>query len=367
MKQKIKILFFVLILFSSFSLFAQPIKDTLDQIEAKAASFVSTCDIKGLALCVMQGEKESSIERIFTFGNTSDRSGIPVNRFTEFKIGPLTQTFTSALLAYFVHEGRIALDDPISKYLPKSLKMPSYQNQEITFGDLATHTSALPNLPYSVSSPSAFNISQMYRFLTQYELTRAPGSQYEYSNLGYALLANLLMRISKRSFPDLVSQLLLQPLYLSDTTFYLSREQKSRSAIGYEEGMSFSPSDSEKLYSVFLGSNGLSSTAKDMLTFLSFQLGMEKTSLNPLLSIMHTPYRSFPACEMALGWKLLLLKGAKGKKMLISEGHFFGFSSYMGLIPEKKLGVVILSNRGVFSLAPLGEEVLLHLANTEHN
>lgn len=351
---KTKTILFIL-LFFPFALMANV--SVLEQkIIEKVEAFANEHAVTGIAVAIIGRENHQKFTQIVARGTLSKKSPIPVNQYSEFRIGPVTQLFTAGALSYFVQEGQVTLNDPISKFLPKSMELPTYKGHEITLGDLATHTSGLPDLPYNLSSRASFSVSQMFRFLKNYELKRAPGTEYEYSNLGYAFLSNILMRISKRSFPDLVKQLLLDPLHLKDTSFTLSAEQKKRTLTGYEKGRGISPQEGEKIYSVFIGAGGLYSTTQNMLTFLSFNMGKETTSLNAILPIMQQPYHSFKSFQVGLGWKITSFN--EEANLFSIEGLLFGFGSYLGMVPEADIGVMIMTSQSNLSVDHLGEELL---------
>jgi D-alanyl-D-alanine-carboxypeptidase/D-alanyl-D-alanine-endopeptidase len=351
MIRKAKILF-SLIFFFSFA-YGSIEKD----IENYVTAFVDDHSITSIAVIVIGRENHQKFEKIVTKGTLSLKSQIPINDHSLFRIGPLTQLYTAAALAYFVQEGQVALNDPISKFVPKSMSLPTYKGKEISLGDLATHTSGLPDMPYSLSNRSSFSVSQMYRFLSKYELTREPGTKFEYSNFGYALLANLLTRLSKRTFSELMDQIIFSPLKLKDTTFTLSHDQKMSLVTGYENGKGISPLSNEKVYSIFIGSGGLYASPKDMLTFLSFNLKKERTSLNAILPIMQTPYHSFKNFNVGLGWKISTFEQGKAPYYFL-DGNLFGFGMYMGMIPENDLGVVILYNQGELNPTLLAYDLL---------
>jgi CubicO group peptidase (beta-lactamase class C family) len=123
-----------------------------------------------------------------------------LNGDTVFEIGSVTKVFTSLLLSDMAQRGQVALTDPVSKYLPASVRMPQRNGKQITLQDLATHTSGLPRLPANLkpkdsANPYAdYSVAQLYEFLSSYELPRDIGSQYEYSNLGGGLLGHVLAR-----------------------------------------------------------------------------------------------------------------------------------------------------------------------------
>lgn len=341
------------LLFFPFVLFGDIQKD----IEEKTEAYQQEHDITGIAVIAIGRENHQKFQHITTRGNLSLKSPIPVNAYAEFRLGPLTQIVTAGALAYLVQEGQVSLNDPVSKFLPKSMKIPTYKGKEITLEDLATHTSGLPDMPYSLTSRSSFSTSQMYRFLSKYELSRAPGTKYEYSNFGYAFLSNVLSRIARRPYPDLAAKLIMYPLELKDTVFTLSSEQKKRVATGYEDNRGMPPYLSEKVYSAFIGSGGIYSTPKDMLTFLSFNMGKEKTSLSAILPIMQTAYHSFKEFDMGLGWKISNFPNRLHNFFHLS-GTLFGFGMYMGIIPDQDLGVVILMNNGDRDPGELGKEII---------
>lgn len=333
-----------------------------DQIEKKVASYFDGNNIPGMAVGIIGKESKGAFQKIMTYGNVSKKGFIPVNSETEFQIGSLTQIFTAAILAYYVEEGTVSLDDPISKFFPKSIKMPTFEGVEITLKNLATHTSGLPDMPYSPAGFSTFGHSEMFRFLTQYQLKTKPGSAYEPSHLGYALLANVLMRVGKRPFREVLQEILLTPLALVDTRMTLTREQKTRRAIGYENESS-SPSN-EKIFSVFTGSIGLYATPLDMLKFLSFLLGNAKSNLTPILSLMQFPYYTFRSFETGLGWLIKPLHDFPDISICVNSGTSGGFSSYFAISHKTGAGVFILSNEADLRLDFFGEEIMRLLTHS---
>ena len=328
------------------------------KIEKMANAYLGKHVATGLAIAIIGKKDHKTWEKELHFGRASRTSQIPITNYTEFRINLITQAFTAATLAYFVQEGWVSLSDPVSKFLPKSMRIPNYQGQEITLGDLATHTSGLPNMPYQHEIHAVFRVAQMYRFLNHYQLTYPPGTRYLYSNLGYAFLSNLLMRIAKSSLSDLFQRFIFDPLYLKETTFFLSREQQTRCVIGYDGIRDIFPSERDKVYSVFVGSGGLYSTASDMLRWLAFNLGEVKTSLNTVLPLMQQDFHTFKHFRVGLGWKIVLDRDIAKHDLYFIEGQRNGFSTYMGMIPEQGIGVVILANQSAFPSSLLGKDIL---------
>ena len=130
----------------------------------------------------------------------------------------MTKVFTSLLLMDMTRHGEIALTDPVSKYLPASVKVPERNNRKITLADLSTQSSGLPRMPTNFAPKDQMNpyadysVQQMYDFLSGYQLTRDIGSQYEYSNLGVGLLGHVLSLRAGTSYEALVRSRICDPL-----------------------------------------------------------------------------------------------------------------------------------------------------------
>jgi len=109
--------------------------DAKSMVEEKAKAWMEKHDISAMTVLLIGRENHQKFQVTFAEGHLSKKSVIPVNPYSIFRLGPLTQLFTAEALAYYVQEGRVSLNDPISKFLPRSLKLPTYQGQEITIGD----------------------------------------------------------------------------------------------------------------------------------------------------------------------------------------------------------------------------------------
>ena len=130
---------------------------------------------------------------VVSYGKLDNGTDEEVNGDTLFEIGSITKTFTALLLQDMIERGEMKLDDPVAKYLPASVKLPTRNGKEITLRHLATHTSGLPRMPDNFDPKAAddpfadYTPEQLYAFLSGYKLTRNPGAKWEYSNLGVGL------------------------------------------------------------------------------------------------------------------------------------------------------------------------------------
>jgi D-alanyl-D-alanine-carboxypeptidase/D-alanyl-D-alanine-endopeptidase len=281
--------------------------------------------------------------RYLSRGLTATQGGTAPGPQTMFEIGSMTKVFTALLLADMVERGEVGLDDPISKWLPKGTEVPSYEGKPITLIDLATHSSGLPRLPDNIDATNLvdpyalYGPAQLYGFLASYKLTRAPGSQWEYSNLGAGLLGYILSLRAGVSYEQLLRARILEPLGMSSTTITLSAEQCSRMATGYDlsgrvTGMWH--------WDALAAAGAIRSDASDLLTFAAAVLGYSKHPLEAAVKRMLSVSRpaGSPAMLQQLG--LLLLGG----NVLFHDGGTGGYRSALAIRPATRQAVVVLSN-----------------------
>lgn len=155
-----------------------------------------------------------------------------------FQIASLTKIFTALLLADCVQRGEVNLVDPLSMYI--AVPPATFDGNEITLLDLATHTSGLPLRPSSRTGLSqdnpyaGYTESDLCADLGRVRLTRLPGSSFEYSNFDYALLGYALSQRLGKTYADLLRARILEPLRMDETTLTLSTAMQHREIWGYD-------------------------------------------------------------------------------------------------------------------------------------
>lgn len=286
----------------------------------------------------------------------------PLDENTVYEIGSITKVFTGILLAEAVRRGEVALDDPISKHLPESVKTPKFNGKEITLLDLTTHSSSLPSIPddFEPKDPlnpyAGYTVEQMYGFLGRVKLEREIGSKFEYSNLGVGLLGHILSLKAKMSYEQLVTKRILKPLGMKDTAITFSPRMKSNLAHGHDaSGNQTSNWD----LPTFAGAGALRSTASDMAKFVSANLGFKKTKLADSLSVAKQTKRSFENTPAKIGFNWIKSNIAE-KEVTWHNGGTGGYRSFAGFREDIKKGVYVVTN-GSDSVDDLG----MHFLNKE--
>ncbi len=303
---------------------------------------VATKRTMGIVVAVMERGKPA---RIQTAG-VSGIAGVPLDGNTVFEIGSITKAFTGALLADMVARGEVKLEDPVAKYLPKTVKVPSRNGKQITLLDLATQSSGLPRLPNNMkpadfTNPYAdYSVAQLYDFLSNYTLPRDPGAQYEYSNLGVGLLGHVLALRSGKSYEQILKERILDPLAMTDTRIELTPSMKQRMAEGFDaEGAPTRAWDLPTL----AGAGALKSTANDMVKFLAANLDSTTTPIGRVLASAKIPRHDAdrPGNSIGLGWHIVDVYGTKATW---HNGGTGGFRTFIGMDDVRHRGVIVLTN-----------------------
>jgi CubicO group peptidase (beta-lactamase class C family) len=285
--------------------------------------------------------------QIVSAGTFSDKKNAQPDGNTLYEIASITKVFTSLLLADMSLKHQVNLDDPISKYLPASVKAPIVKGKEITLLHLATHSVGWPRMPdnYDPKDPdnpyADYTVEQLYDYISRTSFDYAPGTWFEYSNTGYGLLGHILSLAAGKPYETLVKERICAPLGMTGTTITLTPAQKSNFAVGHSEYGSVV--ENWDLPAI-AGTGALRSNMNDMLTFAAANLGLVKTDLYPAMQLAHVPRISKGKEEgqVTLGWTLE--KAKDGDEYLWKDGTSAGYKSIMLLNRTKKTGVVILSN-----------------------
>jgi len=303
-------------------------------------------DVAKKSVGIVIGLVDNQGMRVISYGKPNQNSDQMVNGDSVFEIGSVTKVFTAILLADMVERGKVSLNDPISRYLPKSVKTPTRAGKEITLLDLSSQVSGLPRLPDNFhpkdpQNPYAdYSVEQLYSFISGYTLTRDIGAKYEYSNLGVGLLGHILALRAGKDYETLVRTRISRALKMDSTGIKLTPAMQARLAAGHNAGLL--PVPNWELPTL-AGAGALRSTVNDMLKFVAANLGL-KTS--PLLAAMQKTHQmqhetGIPDLEIGLGWHILKKSDTS---IVWHNGGTGGYHAFIGFDPKARRGVVVLSN-----------------------
>ncbi len=314
--------------------------------------------IPGLAIAVVRND---SVVLLKGYGVKRMGSAERVDQRTLFAIGSSSKAFTGLGVAMLVDEGKVRWDDPATKYLPGFQLYDPYVTRELTVRDLLTHRSGLSRgdlVWYALDLPRD-SILHRVRYLKPTWSLRA---QFGYQNIMYLAAGQLTARVAGKSWDDVMRDRILTPLGMrSSNTSVSGLDRLPNVAAPHEE-----VDDTVRVVPWHNIDNtapagSINSSAADMAQWVRFQLAGGQVGGKPLLSAgafdeTHTPQTIVPLvgpwklmmqdahfASYGMGW---LLHDYRGRKIVQHGGNIDGMHALVGLLPEEKTGLVILTNLG---------------------
>jgi len=317
----------------------------------------------GIVMSVTIGVVHDGQATVLGYGQLSEKDKTKPDGDTVYEIGSMTKVFTGLLLADAVAREQVRLDQPAAELLSDGVIMPSEGDRPITLLDLSTHVSGLPRLPDNFepadwNNPYAdFDAAKLQAFLNQYELTRAPGTKSEYSNLGAGLLGYLLSQKADTSYEQLLLDRIAKPLAMQDTTLTLSAAQKARLAPPHA-------GDNQPNYNwdmnALAGAGAIRSTADDLLRFAKAQLDPPQGELGEAIEFawkVHQPPLAKDDFAMGLGWHV-----ARDGATRWHNGQTGGYHSAIFVNRQLNTAVVLLTNTATMEVDQLAQSIVQKLA-----
>ncbi len=320
-----------------------------EDLEVMLRFLVEDGETPGIVVGLLEADGST---RILSYGSGGPDAQ-PLGPRSVFEIGSITKTFTGTLLADMVARGEVALEDPVSKYLPDQVTVPSFEGQEITLLDLATHTSGIDDEAvrqilfqrgFAWENPQTpwanYTVEVLYTWLSEYELPREPGAGFEYSNLGMGLLGHALALAADTTLQGLMEERILDPLGMEMTGFALEGELAEWVTQGHRDQ---DRAPSWALTEASAGAGGLRSNAEDLLSYLSTNVGQPDTDLEHAMRVAQEPRRpaGIGQRRIGLGWSTTAVNG---RTIVMKGGGTGGFAAEVAFDPERNIGVVILTN-----------------------
>jgi CubicO group peptidase (beta-lactamase class C family) len=311
---------------------------------------------RGVAGIVVGLLEPDGRRRIVAYGNPAPGQP-PLDGNSVFEIGSITKVFTGTLLAQMTLDGEVALDDPVTKFLPRTVDVPERSGRRITLRLLSTHRSGLPRDPADavVNFYADYTVPRMYAWLSTYALPRDPGTEFEYSNIGVALLGHALSRAAGRPWDELQRERVWTPLGMTATSVAFTSWQREHLALGHSPRGDVVPSQSRP-HPVMSPAGGIRSTANDMLTFLAAHLAQSPTPLGAAMELATRPQVvNSPGNAMGLNWGI----SYTGADTIVwHNGGTSGYRTWVGFVRSSKMAVVVLANSSGTTMDDIGLHLL---------
>jgi CubicO group peptidase (beta-lactamase class C family) len=282
------------------------------------------------------------------YGLAEVETGRAVTPTTNFRLASLSKQFTATAIMLLAADGRLRYDDAVTALLPG---LPAYA-RGVTVRHLLNHTSGLPDYERFVPDSQTRQVhdAEIPALLARDSALRfVPGTRYAYSNSGYVLLALVVERVSGQRFADFLRARIFSPLGMAGTAAHEEgRDTVRERAYGYSVRGGVRRTDQSNT-SATLGDGGIYSSVADLArwdaalerhTLVSADAQRLAWTPPPLVAAMAEPYGPTP---YGFGW---FVDSDRGTMRLRHHGESRGFTNAIVRYPERRLTVVVLTNRG---------------------
>ena len=316
---------------------SQPNEKTVDNLFKE----FSPAHTPGAAVMVIKSGKP-----IFTkaYGQADLDAKVPCTTNTNFRLASVTKQFTAMSILILAERGKLSLDESITKFFPE---FPDW-GKAITVRHLLTHTSGL--LDYEDLTPPGTTIplsdKNVLLLLRQQSKTNfPPGTKFQYSNSGYALLSLIVEVVSGNSFAEFLRANIFAPLGMTNSLAYEPGVSVvPNRAFGYAKSTNGFEFKDQSLSSAVLGDGGVYSSVVDLFKW-DQTLYTEKLVSHKMLQQAFTPASKnsdMTNSGYGFGW---YIGSDRGTQHVWHYGSTCGFSTQIHRFPEKQLSIILLANR----------------------
>ncbi|WP_299122747.1 serine hydrolase domain-containing protein [uncultured Winogradskyella sp.] len=312
------------------------------KVDSIIANKMNTYNIPGLSIGIV---KKDSIVYSKGYGVKNINTKDLVSKNTNFHTASISKLFTAQAIIMLVQENKISLNTKLTEVIPELLYKDE-RVKDITIKSLLNHTSGLTD----VSKYNWENNNQSDNSLRDYiigltlKLQSEPHAEYNYSNLGYNILGYVVEKLSKTSFDEFVKESILVPSQMSNSDFRYFKIADSIKTSPHSKRMISKKIYERKIYPYTreqAPSSTLNSSANDLNKWMiSFLKSSDSLSSKKSFARMSLPsFEQYP--YIGLGFQLSNLYNEK------AIGHYGGdkgYRSYLIMVPEKRIGLVLLAN-----------------------
>jgi CubicO group peptidase (beta-lactamase class C family) len=291
------------------------------------------------------------------FGWANREAAVKATSRTPFSLASLTKPFTTTTLMTLVAEGKLSLDGPANNYLPKTKLVGTNGNADAaTVRRLGAHASGLPTMFAMFDRNEANLAPSSEELLTEYgSLAYAPGSCFEYSNIGFAALSAIASNLTGMEIGTLMTQRVLTPLGLDDGFFDTSAARLATGAVRYDSTGNPIPD-----YTTATPASGeLYASAHDLARFAMFNMkNRDRARIldDRWIEELHKPVFVGPSSvATTFGWFTGDLES--GDQVIFKGGGQPGVATALYMVPSQNLACLVLTNRSD------GRELCLSVCN----
>jgi CubicO group peptidase (beta-lactamase class C family) len=292
------------------------------------------------------------------FGYADIEKKTEVNSDTVFYIASMTKPFYSLLTLLKESQGKLKTNQTLKELLPEVDFVPAIRANEVTIKDLLSHTSGIDNWPLVqvTAYTGQYNSKSLSEIISQsYVNDKAPLGSYSYTNVGYNILSHWMDSKFESNWQEMLSKEIFEPLNMTKTSALMSDIDKNnwQDTRGYSVK---SPKPSAPVYlrktdKTMHAAGGMVSTARDLAKFLIAEVNLGKVKNkqvfpSEVVGESHQSLINYKRHDRKFsygwGWDV---RSVFGETLLEHRGGYSGASTYISFMPDKKIGLVVLSNQ----------------------
>ena len=294
----------------------------------------------GSAMLILHDGKpvETKVE-----GVADVESGRKITAKTNFRLASVTKQFTATAILLLARDGKLSIDDSVAKHVPGT--WPTYAGG-VTIRHLLTHTSGLPDYDNDVpdTTPQLSDADVQAFVGKQTSLLFAPGEKYRYSNTGYAILARIIEHRSGQSYPAFLKARIFKPLGMKHTVAHVAgADTISNRAYGHSRAGAGWKQTDQSATSAVLGDGGIYSNVLDLAKWIR---ALDRCALLDCETLRQSwtsaKLNDGTPTNYGFGWRL---ETRDGQRVIGHTGETRGFRNALLRYPDKKIAVILLTNR----------------------
>jgi CubicO group peptidase (beta-lactamase class C family) len=345
---------------------------TYDQLENFIFEKIAETKLPGLSIALI---KNGEVHWSRGFGLRDAESGLAATPHTLYSVGSVTKSFTTLGIMQLAEQGKLHVDDPIEKYMPFDIRPGG---ETVRIWHLMTHTSGIPALAYAENTigatigateswlpiGSAADILAFMHDAGDWALSK-PGERWFYLNEGYMLLGDIIEKCSGMAYEEYIHQNILKPLGMDRSAFRKVDVEKDQDvATPYVNWAQQGRLRSQYPYSGLGPAGGLLSSVLDLGRYVTMHLNQGKYGEKRLISAQSiqdmtvprvaTPVKSSAFGEEGYGYGLGIKSNFLGHKLIGHGGSIGVATAYIGFIPDKNVGVALLTNGSGYATGQFG-------------
>src|SRR6478735_2255143 len=249
------------------------LESVMPEIDRLFAAYAATEKIPGMIWRVVI---DGRLAPVASSGVRERASGDKITNDTAFRIASMTKSFTALAILKLRDEGKLSLDDPVSKWIPEfaTMEMPTRDTPPLRVRQILSHSAGFPeDNPWGDQQLSATDAQLDAWLRAGIPFSTPPGTRYEYSNYAFGILGRIVTKASGLDYERYMREQILTPMGLASTTFEFAQVPAASRAIGYRLKPDGTYAEEPPLpHGVFGAMGGLLTTANDLGRYVAFHL-----------------------------------------------------------------------------------------------